>query len=1094
MEPPLFTSPLWLNALTLAERNALLVDLHSSGSPHHSNAEAGQRRLDRWRAQSPFEIDSYFAQRIAIDGITQEQLLSILSEPIETFHKCLPNVPAWLEQVEEAFAHSQRPFDDAQLDLFQFDEDEAEDETSIQEEEIFDFLELVRPLIDQACEQLQAGVATLIKGGYTLPFDPETIEDVLLENLPEPLLMRLSRTLVLELHVARLQGFLDGDTPTERFESFIKRLRQPEVAIAILAEYSVLTRQITICLSQWTEVCLEFLTRLCQDWELIRCRLSPDDDPGLMVQLAGGAGDTHRRGRSVMIATFESDFQVVYKPKSLKIDQHFQELLTWLNDKGCEPPLQTIVVLDRGDYGWVEFVAYQSCSTLEELKRFFRRHGAYLALLYALNSNDFHFENLIAVGEHPLLIDLETLLQPSFDIFDETRAEIAAEKVMAESVLQVGLLPARMWSSDDYAGIDISGLGGMAGQLSPDRLPQLTDAGTDAMRYVRQRIEIAGDANRPSLNGTEVSATEHVEDIVTGFTTMYQLLMAHRDELLASDGPIDRCAHDEIRVLLRPTRTYDQLLTESFHPDLLRDALKRDLFLDRLWIAATVRSYLTQVIASEQADLQSGDIPIFTSYPASLDLYGTSSEGIGGVLHESGMMAVHRRIGQLSDHDLQRQVWFIRASIATLEPTHEIPQSTHSKPLANEGDRIDNAQLLTNADAIASHLAATAIYGADDVSWIGMDLLDQQNWTVRTLGVDLYSGISGIALFLAYAGSMIGEERYTTLARRTLNSVVGQMELLQGEMPEIGGFEGWGGLLYTLSHLAILWDDQGILSQAKGVVAIIADLVMQDDKFDIGRGSAGAIVTLLAFHQTFGDDKALDAAIACGDHLLAAAQRTQQGLYWDIPAFGAKPQSALRHSNTGIAWALLKLAATTGSERYAVAAQQARDYDRTLDSSITENKPNLEGGGLSVALDLGLAHLCLLQHMDEPNLTEGFHRCLGVVQAHGFAQSHSLHHGEMGRIDFLLQANRVLDDDQSLTGMERMTALGVENIEVDGWQCGGPHAVEMPGLMLGLAGIGYGMLRLLDPERVPSIQVLALPPHSPKSASKMDLTNVNHQL
>src|SRR5688572_20568738 len=124
-----------------------------------------------------------------------------------------------------------------------------------------------------------------------------------------------------------------------------------------------------------------------------------------------------------MIATFESGFQVVYKPKSLKIGEHFQELLTWLNDKGCEPPMQTMAVLDRGNYGWVEFVAYQSCSTAEELKRFFQRHGAYLALLYALNSNDFHFENLIAVGEHPLLIDLETLLQPNFDIFDETQAE-----------------------------------------------------------------------------------------------------------------------------------------------------------------------------------------------------------------------------------------------------------------------------------------------------------------------------------------------------------------------------------------------------------------------------------------------------------------------------------------------------------------------------------------------------------------------------------------------------------------------------------------------------------------------------------------------
>jgi lantibiotic modifying enzyme len=35
--------------------------------------------------------------------------------------------------------------------------------------------------------------------------------------------------------------------------------------------------------------------------------------------------------------------------------------------------------------------------------------------------------------------------------------------------------------------------------------------------------------------------------------------------------------------------------------------------------------------------------------------------------------------------------------------------------------------------------------------------------------------------------------------------------------------------------------------------------------------------------------------------------------------------------------------------------------------------------------------------------------------------------------------------------------------------------VEMPGLMLGLAGIGYGMLRLAEPAHVPCVLRLAPP-------------------
>ncbi len=58
--------------------------------------------------------------------------------------------------------------------------------------------------------------------------------------------------------------------------------------------------------------------------------------------------------------------------------------------------------------------------------------------------------------------------------------------------------------------------------------------------------------------------------------------MTYRDELLTT---VLTCfAHDEVRFVARATRTYALLLQESFHPNLLRDALKRDRFFDRLWM------------------------------------------------------------------------------------------------------------------------------------------------------------------------------------------------------------------------------------------------------------------------------------------------------------------------------------------------------------------------------------------------------------------------------------------------------------------------------------------------------------------------------
>ena len=40
-----------------------------------------------------------------------------------------------------------------------------------------------------------------------------------------------------------------------------------------------------------------------------------------------------------------------------------------------------------------------------------------------------------------------------------------------------------------------------------------------------------------------------------------------------------------------------------------------------------------------------------------------------------------------------------------------------------------------------------------------------------------------------------------------------------------------------------------------------------------------------------------------------------------------------------------------------------------------------------------------------------------------------------------------------------------------------PSGVETPGLMTGLAGIGYGLLRLAEPRRTPSVLALEPPTH-----------------
>ena len=252
---------------------------------------------------------------------------------------------------------------------------------------------------------------------------------------------------------------------------------------------------------------------------------APVSDPGVLVEVAGGVGDKHRGGQSVLIATFGSGLRVVYKPKALGVDVHVQELLAWLNARGDHPPFRTLTVLDRGRYGWVEFVAAEACTSADEVRRFYERQGGYLALLYALEATDFHNENLIAAGEHPVLVDLESLFHPRAGGTDLTGPDPLAGRTMADSVLRIGLLPQRLRGDDESAGVDLSGLGADDGQLTPRGAPAWEATGTDQMRFTRRRQPIPGAQNRPTLAGARVEVPDYTEAIARGFASVYRLLL-----------------------------------------------------------------------------------------------------------------------------------------------------------------------------------------------------------------------------------------------------------------------------------------------------------------------------------------------------------------------------------------------------------------------------------------------------------------------------------------------------------------------------------------------------------------------------------------
>src|SRR5262249_26297307 len=117
-----------------------------------------------------------------------------------------------------------------------------------------------------------------------------------------------------------------------------------------------------------------------------------------------------------------------------------------------------------------------------------------------------------------------------------------------------------------------------------------------------------------------------------------------------------------------------------------------------------------------------------------------------------------------------------------------------------------------------------------------------------------------------------------------------------------------------------------------------------------------------------------------------------------------------------------------------------------------------------------------LQYLDDAETRMEIDTALKTTLAQGFGHNHSLCHGDLGNLELLLQASQTLGDPQWRAQVDSLATAILESINQYGWLCGIPLGVESRGLMTGLAGIGYGLLRLAEPTRVPSVLVLEPPP------------------
>ncbi|MFC9541433.1 type 2 lanthipeptide synthetase LanM family protein [Lysinibacillus sp. NPDC056959] len=983
---------------------------------------------------------SLFEKRLEVEGYNKEEFLNIVNVDSNDAFKNYITQKLNLNMIEEG----------AKL----YSELQHELERPV-------LVEFIYPFVLYAINQIEE----VIKMELTLDrYDWKNIKQSLADAIATELVGLISKTATLELQIEKLRENLEGETSEERFESFIiKNVRNLEHLYGFYDEYPLLTRACIERTEFFVNNISSLFKRVNESWIDLNRKFDLTDAKLLNIEI--GLGDTHQKGQTVAKLNYSNEKSIMYKPKSLDIVEKYNELILWINKHNFNISLPTYKVLDYGEYGFEECIIQKPCDSEEEVKKYYTRFGQLVGLMHMISGADMHYENIIANGQYPYLIDLETIFHqyPKLD-FPDT-AEVKLKYTQSESVIGTGLLPQSLFQNADGKGIDLSALNGESQKL-PFQVLQIDQANTDEMVFKLKEGYTTGAKNIPYLNGQKVDARAYLSQVVDGYEQIMQFILKFKKHLI--EGPIQKFANSKIRIILRATQHYANFLMEATHPDYSGKAVVLEQMFERLWLYPFKDS---RVIPHELKDLLQRDIPYFYTTVNSKNLYTSHDKSIPNFFKKTGLEIVTEKISNLSEKEIQDQKrWLILAigmdaqEVKTEEETETtLIQSSATKPSLKEF-----------ACQIGDSLIEEATWSEDKktVSWLTIQS-DENGWNVMPMSINLYDGLAGIALFFSQLYKETKQEKYKVVAQAAIESAFQTFKQPQGL---ISAFFGECSLLYTLHKMKENDPNPKYEEKIKKIQSKILEEVKNDAELDFLSGSAGIISLASTLYEETKEEIYKEIIKVYVQHLLSNSDIKDGKRVW-INRHVNTRLGGLSHGTSGIGLALYAAGKALNDQSLIEFSHEALEYEKELFvqgkgwKDLRSKDLQYKHAWTHGTTGIGIVHVL----NDNKKYTDVIQNAFTVLEAQAKKQNNSLKDGNLGDSELYLLAGQKLEDDQlkdkalslvneSLNNIFEKSSYGVENV----------FDFEAKGLFNGVAGIGYQLLRMNNPDEVPSILTLGL--------------------
>lgn len=884
------------------------------------------------------------------------------------------------------------------------------------------------------------------------------------------------KLLVVEIHSDSNKELLGNGDSIQKYKKFNSFFSTDEGIDILLLRYPSLKERLMLISKEFNDFISEFYARYRHDKKTLTNMFKVE---GRIINIEF-FGDKHAGRQNIFIELEKG--KLFYKNRSLITDEFVEKIID--NLKSVKFGIKIPNYLSCGNYGWQEAIETKCIGT--GYQEIYYKFGVLSAIAYIFNITDLHKENILINNNELYILDTESVLQTEIFSGENSKSNLSATERLNENLLNSiflsELYPVTMSAINNK--IDISGITGLGGTVIKGSAQIIVNPMSSDIRIKYGDYVTPQTYNRPK----GIDPRNFVESIKKGFQdTLYEIDGKKRIFLSIIDQYRSRL---RTRVIFRNTSEYGQILRLLNNPKYLCDVNNVVKLTNRMKKNAESDSVFNKIIDTEIYDICNGSVPYFYFDHRTEEVKNLKGNVVISSKHSNIRKTVRDKISRLNIEKIEKQSKLIDIALAKPVKNWDMGEKidvTNNSNLATT----DQRYILKNmAIKLMDSMLSKCVYDSkkNGCTWLSIDITSNEIWAVEPMGYSLYGGLPGIILTLAYLFKVSNDVKYKIYCEKALKELEYMLDNLVWEPRDISVFNGVGGLVYTYYNLWKIFKNFVYKEKYKYWLHKLLNALPESKRLDFLDGASGVLTLLSKLYIEERDSEILPFIKNLQKRLLLERHiNCRSRKIWESDIISGEYLNGFSHGISGIIYGLVTSNRIVRELEVNRCVKDAVDIEnmnfvdgnwidlRNRENRLKKNFPDpihwCHG-----APGIGISRINIYRYLDKEFSSKDIEMAVSKTINEGFGGCDALCHGNFGNLELLLQYSLSISSSFSYYDILKITTLLMRNKnDIDDFAYGIPQKnIVSYGLMTGVSGIIYQLLRLYDPYQVPSVLDLSI--------------------